>query len=91
MVVSVKQLFSQEYVIATNGSRWWFVFSGTIKDFKSFIFHLQGLFADGFMDWMFKEMMEICRFDVVVSVELDCTDGAVEGSSLLGTAQGGRI
>ena len=43
------------------------------------------------MDWMFKETMEECRFDGVVSEELDCTDGAVEGSSLLGTAQGGRI
>ena len=43
------------------------------------------------MDWMFKEMMEECRFYGVVSVELDCNDGAVEGSSLLGTALDGRI
>ena len=43
------------------------------------------------MDWMFKEMMEEFSCDGVVSVELHCTDGAVEGSSLLGTAQGGRI
>ena len=43
------------------------------------------------MDWMFKEMMKECKFDGVVSVELDCTDESVEGSSLLGTAQDGRI